>query len=240
VVPREVGVIDTLVGVVEWFADPGNWTGPRAVPTLLAQHLQITVLTVLVASAIGLPLGLWLGHVGRGGALATNLSYVGRAAPTFAILVLLALAPDPFGRNQLSTVTALVLFALPVLLTNAYVGVRGVDPDAVDAARGMGLSVWQILTRVELPLAAPLIVGGLRLATTQVIATATIAALVAGGGLGRIITFGFAVQDTAALLAGSILVAALALAAEGLFGLLQRWVSRSPEPEPAAVGGRPR
>lgn len=233
-------MIDTLVGVVEWFADPGNWTGPRAVPTLLAQHLQITVLTVLVASAIGLPLGLWLGHVGRGGALATNLSYVGRAAPTFAILVLLALAPDPFGRNQLSTVTALVLFALPVLLTNAYVGVRGVDPDAVDAARGMGLSVWQILTRVELPLAAPLIVGGLRLATTQVIATATIAALVAGGGLGRIITFGFAVQDTAALLAGSILVAALALAAEGLFGLLQRWVSRSPEPEPAAVGGRPR
>ncbi|MGF1648509.1 MAG: ABC transporter permease, partial [Kineosporiaceae bacterium] len=156
------------------------------------------------------------------------LSYVGRAAPTFAILVLLALAPDPFGRNQLSTVTALVLFALPVLLTNAYVGVRGVDPDAVDAARGMGLSGWQILTRVELPLAAPLVVGGLRLATTQVIATATIAALVAGGGLGRIITFGFAVQDTAALLAGSILVAGLALTAEGLFGLLHRRVSRRP------------
>ena len=221
-------MIDTLAGVVEWFADPANWTGPRAVPTLLAQHVQITALTVLVASGIGLPLGLWLGHVGRGGALATNLSYVGRAAPTFAILVLLALAPDPFGRNQLSTVTALVLFALPVLLTNAYVGVRGVDPDAVDAARGMGLSGWQILTRVELPLAAPLVVGGLRLATTQVIATATIAALVAGGGLGRIITFGFAVQDTAALLAGSILVAGLALTAEGLFGLLHRRVSRRP------------
>ncbi|MGF1663701.1 MAG: ABC transporter permease [Kineosporiaceae bacterium] len=221
-------MIDTLAGLVDWFADPANWTGPRAVPTLLAQHLQITVLTIAVAAAIGLPLGTWLGHVGRGGALATNLSYVGRAAPTFAVLVLLALAPEPFGRNQLSTVTALVLFALPVLLTNAYVGVREVDRDAVDAARGMGLSGWQILTRVELPLAAPFVVGGLRLATTQVIATATIAALVAGGGLGRIITFGFAVQDTAALLAGSILVAGLALTADGLLGLLQRRVSRRP------------
>jgi osmoprotectant transport system permease protein len=232
-------VIDTVGGLAGWFADPENWTGTRAVPTLLAQHLEITVITVAVAAAIGLPLGLWLGHVGRGGALATNLSYVGRAAPTFAILVLLALAPEPFGRNQLSTVTALVLFALPVLLTNAYVGVREVDPDAVDAARGMGLSGWQILTRVELPLAAPLIIGGLRLATTQVIATATIAALVAGGGLGRIITFGFAVQDTAALLAGSILVAALALAAEGLFGLLQRFVARRPGEDVSTLAAAP-
>jgi osmoprotectant transport system permease protein len=221
-------VTGTLTGLIGWFADPDNWTGPRAIPLLLGQHLEITALAVAVASAIGLPIGLWLGHVGRGGAFATNLSYVGRAAPTFAILVLLALAPEPFGRNQLSTVTALVLFALPVLLTNAYVGVRGVDPDAVDAARGMGLSPWQILTRVELPLAAPLVVGGLRLATTQVIATATIAALVAGGGLGRIITYGFAVQDTSALLAGSVLVALLALAAEAVLGLVQRTLSRRP------------
>lgn len=221
-------------GVIDWFADPANWTGPNGLATRLVEHLEITALTVAVATAIALPLGLWLGHIGRGGALATNVSYIGRAAPTFAVLVILALADEPFGRNQFSTVTALVLFAIPVILTNAYVGVQGVDRDAVDAARGMGLSGWQVLTRVELPLAAPLIVGGLRLATGQVIATATIAALVAGGGLGRIITSGFARQDDVQLIAGSIVVAALALASEGLFSLLQRAAARRPSPAPAA------
>lgn len=225
-------------GVVDWFADPANWTGADGLGTRLVEHLEITVITVAVATLIALPLGLWLGHIGRGGALATNVSYIGRAAPTYAILVILALADEPFGRNQVSTVTALVLFAIPVILTNAYVGVQGVDPDAVDAARGMGLSGWQVLARVELPLAAPLIVSGLRLATTQVIATATIAALVAGGGLGRIITGGFARQDDAQLLAGSIVVAALALAAEGGFSLLQRRMARRPG-QPAAVGAPP-
>lgn len=221
-------------GVVDWFTDAANWTGPNGLGTRLVEHLEITALTVAVATAIALPLGLWLGHIGRGGALATNVSYIGRAAPTFAVLVILALADEPFGRNQFSTVTALVLFAIPVILTNAYVGVQGVDRDAVDAARGMGLSGWQVLTRVELPLAAPLIVGGLRLATAQVIATATIAALVAGGGLGRIITAGFARQDDVQLIAGSVVVAALALAAEGMFSLLQRAVSRRPSPTRAA------
>jgi osmoprotectant transport system permease protein len=225
--------------VVEWFADPANWTGTNGLATRLVEHLEITVITVVVATLIALPVGLWLGHIGRGGALATNVSYIGRAAPTFAILVILALADDPFGRNQFSTVTALVLFAVPVILTNAYVGVQGVDRDAVDAARGMGLSGRQVLTRVEVPLAAPLIVSGLRLATTQVIATATIAALVAGGGLGRIITGGFARQDDAQLLAGSIVVAALALAAEGGFSLLQRRIARRPGQQPAAVAAPP-
>lgn len=229
-----------MTGVVDWFADPANWTGPDGLGTRLVEHLEITVLTVAIATLVALPLGLWLGHIGKGGALATNVSYIGRAAPTFAVLVILALADEPFGRNQVSTVTALVLFAIPVLLTNAYVGVQGVDRDAVDAARGMGLSGWQVLTRVELPLAAPLIVGGLRLATTQVIATATIAALVAGGGLGRVITAGFARQDDVQLIAGSIVVAALALVAEGGFSLLQRRIARRPSQERAGTGRRPR
>jgi osmoprotectant transport system permease protein len=211
-----------VTDVLDWFADPANWTGPDGLAARLVEHLILTAVTVGIAVLIALPLGLWLGHLGRGGALATNVSYVGRAAPTFAVLVLLALAPPPFGLNTLSTVTALVLFAIPPLLTNSYVGIRGVDPDTVDAARGMGLSEWQVLGRVELPLAAPLIVGGLRLATVQVIATATIAALVAGGGLGRIITRAYANQDDVQLIAGSLVVAGLALAAEGGFSLVQR------------------
>ena len=127
---------------------------------------------------------MWLGHIGRGGVLAVNVTNIGRAVPTFAVLTLLALAPAPFGLNTTSTLTALVLFALPPILTNTYVGMREVDPGAVDAARGMGMSGWQVTRRVELPLAVPLLMAGVRLAAMQVVATATIAALVAGGGLG--------------------------------------------------------
>lgn len=233
-----------VTDVVDWFGDPGNWTGPDGVPARLGEHLEITGLTVLIAAAVALPIGLWLGHIGRGGTLATGVSYIGRAAPTYAVLVLLAISPPPFGNNQTSTVTALVLFALSPILTNTYVGIRGVDPDAVDAARGMGLSGWQVLRQVELPLAAPLVISGLRLATTQVIATATIAALVAGGGLGRIITAGFGRQDDAQLFAGALLVAVLALLAELLLGGLQRASARRARPDavarrPAPLSGAP-
>jgi len=224
--------------VVAWFADPVNWQGPDGVIARLREHLEITGLTVVIAAVIALPVGLWLGHIGRGGALATGISYSGRAAPTYAVLVLLAISPAPFGNNQTSTVTALVLFALSPILTNAYVGIRGVDPDAVDAARGMGLSGWQVLRRVELPLAAPLVISGLRLATTQVIATATIAALVAGGGLGRIITAGFGRQDDVELFAGAVLVAVLALAAELVLGWLQRASARQARPDLSATRRR--
>jgi osmoprotectant transport system permease protein len=156
--------------------------------------------------------------------VALNIGNVGRAVPTLAVLVLLALAPPPFGNDDLSVVTSLVLFAVPPVLTNTYVGVREVDRAAVDAARGMGMSGWQVLRSVELPLAAPLVVQGLRLAGVQVIATATIAALAGGGGLGRLITEGFNRQDQPQLIAGAVLVAALALVVEGLFELLQRAV----------------
>ncbi len=217
-------------GAIDYVSDSTNWQGADGLAARLGEHVQITVITVVIACVVALPIGLWLGHVGRGGALATNVSYIGRAAPTYAILVLLALAPAPFGSNQTSTVTALVLFAVPPILTNAYVGIRGVDPDAVDAAKGVGMTSWQVLRRVELPLAAPLVLAGMRVATTQVIATATIAALVAGGGLGRIITAGFARQDDAQLIAGSLFVATLALLAEGAFALGQRRSARAARP----------
>jgi osmoprotectant transport system permease protein len=164
---------------------------------------------------------LWLGHIGRGGGLAINISNIGRAVPTFAVLVLLVL-PLGLERRTLATILALVLFALPPLLTNTYVGMREVDRDTVEAARGMGMTARQLVTGVEVPLAIPVIMNGVRIAAVQVVATATIAAIVAGPGLGRIITAGFGLQDQDEIIAGAILVAAYALVVEGLFALLQR------------------
>jgi osmoprotectant transport system permease protein len=216
--------VSWLTDTIAWLSDGANWVGPDGAGGLLEDHLRLSAISLLVAAVLVVPLGLWLGHLGRGGAVALNIGNVGRAVPTLAVLVLLALAPPPFGNDDLSVVTSLVLFAVPPVLTNTYVGVREVDRAAVDAARGMGMSGWQVLRTVELPLAAPLVVQGLRLAGVQVIATATIAALAGGGGLGRLITEGFNRQDQPQLIAGAVLVAALALVVEGLFELLQRAV----------------
>lgn len=224
-----------LTDVVAWLGDGAHWSGADGVPTLLWQHVWLSLLALAVAAAVVVPIGLWLGHLGRGGVLALNIGNVGRAVPTFAILVLLQLAPSPFGTSTLSILTPLVLFAVPPVLTNTYVGVREVDRAAVDAARGMGMSGWQVLRRVELPLAAPLMVQGLRIAGVQVVATATIAALVGGGGLGRLITQGFSRQDQPMLLSGALLVAALALAFEGVFELVQRAVAPASAPRGGAI-----
>ena len=207
--------MSALGDVVDWFADPGHWEGTGGVPNRLLEHLGLTAAALGIACAVAVPLALWLGHLGRGGPVAVNLSNIGRAVPTFAILVLLAIGPLGFGPR--ATVTALVLFAIPPILTNGYVGMREVDRDIVEAARGVGLSPLQIVRTVELPLAVPLLMNGIRLAAVQVVATATIAALVAGGGLGNIILLGFGTQDQAAVVAGAVLVAAFALAVELLF-----------------------
>jgi osmoprotectant transport system permease protein len=201
--------------VVAWFGEDENWTGVGGVPNRLVEHLGLTAAALGIACAIAIPLALWLGHVGRGGPLVLNLANIGRAVPTFAVLVLLAIGPLGFGPQ--STVAALVLFAIPPILTNGYTGMREVDRDVVEAARGVGLSGWQVVRTVELPLAVPLLMNGIRLAAVQVVATATIAALVAGGGLGNIILLGFGTQDQGAVVAGALLVAAFALAVELLF-----------------------
>lgn len=213
-----------LGDIIGWLGSGTNWRGPDGALALLGQHVALSAISLVVAAVLVLPLGLWLGHLGRGGLVALNIGNLGRAIPTFAVLVLLTLAPAPFGLNRLSVVTALVLFSVPPILTSSYAGVRGVDPAVVDAARGMGLSGWQVLRMVELPLAAPLVVQGLRLAGVQVVATATLAALTGSGGLGRLITQGFSRQDQPMLLSGAVLVAALALLVEGCFELLQRRV----------------
>nr|WP_284291352.1 ABC transporter permease subunit [Angustibacter aerolatus] len=135
--------------MIGWLSDGENWRGPSGAGVLLWEHVWYSVLALLLAFVLIAPLGLWLGHVGRGGALALNVGNIGRAVPTFALLVLLIIAPAPFGKNAFSVVTALFLFAIPPILTNAYVGVREVDRAAVDAARGMGMSGFQVLRRVE-------------------------------------------------------------------------------------------
>jgi osmoprotectant transport system permease protein len=214
-----------LADVVAWFRDGEHWQGPNGVPQRLLEHVGVSAAALGIACLLAIPLALWLGHVRRGGGLAVNVSNVGRAVPTYAVLVLLVLAPEPFGLNTLSILVALIVFAIPPILTNTYLGVREVDPAAVDAARGMGMSGPQVLAKVELPLAVPLLMDGVRLAAVQVVATATIAALVAGGGLGALITDGFGRQDQAEVVAGALCVLVLALTVEGSMALLQRWVN---------------
>ncbi|MFJ9040888.1 ABC transporter permease [Streptomyces sp. NPDC102406] len=208
--------MNAISGAYNWLSTGANWQGEKGVWHRLAEHLYFSGVALGVACLIALPLALWLGHIGKGGALAINVSNVGRAVPTLAVLVLLTLTP--LGRHgDVPTLIALVLFAVPPLLTNAYVGMREVDPSVVEAARGMGMSGRQVFARVELPLAYPLVMTGLRSAAVQVIATATLAAMAGEGGLGRIITAGFNLQDTPQVVAGAVLVAALALLVEGVF-----------------------
>ncbi|MHB9855207.1 ABC transporter permease [Streptomyces sp. Tue6028] len=213
--------MNTLTGAWGWLTDPAHWSGDDGVWHRLAQHLVLTVVCLVVSCLIALPVALVLGHLGRGGALAVNLSNVGRAVPTFAVLVLLLLTP--IGRwGEGPTVVALVLFAVPPLLTNAYVGMREVDRDVVRAARGMGMTGRQSLIQVELPLALPMVLTGVRIAAVQLVATATIAALAGGGGLGRIITAGFNLASTPQVVAGAVLVAVFALLVEGVFEVVER------------------
>jgi osmoprotectant transport system permease protein len=213
--------VKTLTDAWDWLADSAHWAGDDGIWHRLGQHLVLTVVCLAVSCLVALPVALVLGHLGKGGALAVNISNVGRAVPTFAVLVLLLLTP--LGRyGEGPTVVALVLFAVPPLLTNAYVGMRGVDRGVVQAARGMGMTGRQMLVRVEVPLALPLIMNGVRIAAVQLVATATIAALAGGGGLGRIITAGFNLASTPQVVAGAALVAAFALVVEGLFELGER------------------
>ncbi|MFI1682031.1 ABC transporter permease [Streptomyces sp. NPDC020607] len=207
--------MNAITGAWEWLTTAANWQGEKGVWHRLAEHLYFTGVCLAVACAIALPLALYLGHLGKGGALAVNISNVGRAVPTLALLILLTLTP--LGEHgDAPTLIALVLFAVPPLLTNAYLGMREVDRAVVEAARGMGMSGGQLFARVELPLAYPLIMTGIRSAGVQVVATATLAAMAGEGGLGRIITAGFNLQNTPQVVAGAVLVALLALLVEGV------------------------
>jgi osmoprotectant transport system permease protein len=209
---------DAYTYLTQW----SNWTGDDGMLTLLIEQLLLTVTALAITMLIGLPIALYLGHIGRGGFLAINISNVGRAIPTFAVLVLLSVGfvgtdeLGPYGRAGLATLIALVLFALPPIITNAYVGIREVDRDTVEASTGMGMRGRQVFWRVELPLAMPVIMTGVRLALVQVWATATIAALVAGPGLGNVIVSGFYNSNYGKGLAGAFVVAVVAFVLEVL------------------------
>ncbi len=211
---------------IVWLNDPLNWTNPGGVFDRLGEHMRISAGAVLLGCLIAWPLGLWLGHVGRGGELVLLVSNFTLAIPTLSLLTLISLSFVGFGEPAI--ILALTVFAIPPLLANAYTGLREVDPQIRDAARGMGLSGWQMLWRVELPLAVPYLATGFRTAAVQVVATATLAALVAGGGLGQVISEGFGLGLSVAggqVVAGGLLVALLALLVEGTLGVVERLVT---------------
>ena len=216
--------MDFLAALGAWLAAPAHWQGSDGIPTRVAEHVLMSAVTIAVAAAVAAPIGVLLGHVGRGGFLALNVANVGRALPSLALLALLlplALALG-LGLGFWPTFLAILPLGIPPILTNSYVAVREVDRDVVDAARGLGLSEWQVLRQAELPLATPLIIAGLRGAAVSIVATVTLGALVASGGLGRYIVDGLARHDNERLVVGALLVALLAIATEAGFGLLER------------------
>src|SRR5690348_431607 len=211
--------METLVKVAQWFVDPAHWSGSDGIPTRFVEHVQLSAESVLIGAVIALPVGIVLGHYGKFGNAAINISNVGRAIPTFALLVL---SFQIFGLGNAPILISLTALAIPPMVTNSYVALREVDPDIKEAARGMGYRELAQIMRVELPLAVPLIMAGIRTSAVQVVATATLAALIAGGGFGRYIIDGFGQQDYTKLVAGGVLVALLALGTEALLSGLER------------------
>lgn len=191
-----------------FFSDPAQWAGPDGIPHRVVQHVWYTFLSLLIAWAIAFPVGLYIGHTGRAAFLAINIGNAARALPTLGFLVLLVLL---LSIGLLPVLIALVVLAIPPILTATYAGIRSVEPGIVDAARGMGMTERQVLFSAELPAALPVIFGGLRSATLQVVSTATVAAYVGLGGLGRFLIDGLAQHDYAQMLGGAVLVAVLAI-----------------------------
>ena len=212
--------MELIVGVIGWFTDPGNWAGVNGVPNRITEHLLLSGVAMAIALIVALPAGLAIGHTGRGTRVAIAVAGLGRAIPSYALLIL---SVGFLGLGIASALPALVLLAIPPILVNSATAIRGVDQDIVEAGRAMGMTELTVLRDVEIPPALPVLIAGVRVATLQVIATATLAALVAGGGLGRYIVDGFALQDDERLLAGAVLVATLALLTQWAFTALERF-----------------
>ncbi|MGH2737793.1 MAG: ABC transporter permease [Actinomycetota bacterium] len=215
--------------VVEWFTDPVHWEGSFGVPARLVEHLITSAVSVAIATVLALPLGMYIGHTRRLEFLVVTVTNAGRAIPSFGLLFLsvliLGLGLEFPVALRPPILIALILLAIPPILTNTYVGIQAVDADTLEAARGMGMTEPEVLARLEIPLAAPLILAGIRIAAVQVVATATLAAVVGGGGLGRFILDGFATGDDPQIVAGALLVALLAIITEVSLSLLQRAVT---------------
>ncbi|HWC71941.1 MAG TPA: ABC transporter permease [Actinomycetota bacterium] len=227
---------------LQWLVANEHWSGSDGIPHRVWEHVQVSLIALVIAAAVAVPVGLWVGHTRRGQFITVQLSNIGRAIPSLAVLsiaFLLAVKLSPtlaFGFPPV--VVALIILAIPVILINTYVGIQQVDADTVEAARGMGMSGWQILFDIELPLAAPLILTGLRLSAVLIVATAGLWALTAGGALGRYIVDGFALQETDRVVAGAILIALLAICVDALFTVLTRILTPRQRSRSAAEPGR--
>jgi osmoprotectant transport system permease protein len=216
--------------VFAWFADPRQWSGSDSIPVRLGEHLLLSVIPFIGAALIGLPIAAWVGHTGRGGAIAINVTNVGRAIPSLAIMALAAMLLNRFlvdiglrrEAGEITTIVAMAALAIPPIVTNTYVGISEVERDLVEAARGMGMSGMQILRRVELPMALPVILAGMRTAAVQVVATATLGAVFGTGALGRYIIDGIAQRNHPEVFAGAVIVATLSILTELSFAFIQR------------------
>jgi len=204
-----------------WLKSAQQWHGQSGIPIRILEHLYYSGLSLLVAALIAIPLGVLVGHTGRGRFVLVNLANVWRAIPTLGLLILLVVL---IGFSTLTWLIPLVVLAIPPILVNAYEGVAGVDADLKDAALGMGMTQWQVVRKVEVPLASPLIVLGLRTAALFVVATATIAAVISLGGLGRYIIDGLAANNYAEVAGGATVIVVLALAVQVLFIGLRRLI----------------
>ncbi len=235
---------------IDWFLDPARFTGVDAIQSRLYEHVLISGAAVIAALLIGLPLGLWIGHTGRGAGLAINIANIGRAIPSYALMGMilplsLAFSPE-YGLWHIPILLSMTALAVPPILVNTYAGLREVDRELLEGARGMGLTERQILLGVEIPLAIPVIVGGIRTASLQVIATATIGAIFGGPGLGRYIFDGLLNNDYPRAAGGAVLVAVLAVGVDLVLAQVQRFLTpralrttarrEPPEVSPAPVG----
>lgn len=231
----QVRELNPLYEALRWLSDPANWAGNDGIAIRILEHIQISAVAVIAAMVISLPIGMFIGHTKRWVGVAVSIASLGRALPSFGILAIVF----PFtlrylpGIGYWPTLIALFFLAIPPILVNCYVGIDGSDADTVEAAKGMGMNDMQILLGIEIPMALPLIVAGIRTSTVQVIATATLGAVVAWGGLGRFIVDGFAQRDPALTIGGAILVAVLAIATEAGFGLLEKSLARGDRKEAA-------
>jgi osmoprotectant transport system permease protein len=211
---------------IAWLTNPANWSGPNGIPVRMLEHVALSLAGILIACAIAIPIGLWVGHTRRGERAAINVANLGRAMPSLALIgiaVPFTILLDPqLGFKVLPTLLAVVILGIPPILINTHAGITEVDPELTEAARGMGLTDGQVLRGLEVPLALAVIIAGIGSAAVQIIATVTLGAIFGFGGLGAFLTQGISQNDDGMTFGGVVLVALLALAAEALFTFLAR------------------
>jgi osmoprotectant transport system permease protein len=240
--------VEFLADVLAWFANPETWEGRNGIPTRLGEHLVLSGASLAGGILVALPLGLAIGHTGRGALAVVSIANIGRAVPSLGLLgiAFVVMLPLGIGLGFWPSFIALVLLAVPPIVTNTYVGLRGVERELIEAARGMGMRERDILTKVEVPIALPVILAGIRISAVQVVATATLAAVISGGTLGHLILVGFNIGDQVQVFGAALLVALLSIGTEVAFAALQRAATSpglrapadvGPEVLPAAGGG---